>query len=154
MADTLATFGASVLNAQLDAIQNNVTAPANGATFVALCKNYDRADAYGTVVPGKVVAKLAVSEADGFWGARDPDTSGATDDSDAPSLRQACTAVELAPALLATNGTTDELSVILYNASEILAVTNENSASRAVAVDDVITTFAFYIQSTQPGTAV
>jgi hypothetical protein len=147
MADTPATFGQSVLDAQLDAIKN-------GATFVALCKNYDRADAYGTVVPGKVVAKLAITNAHAFWGARADDTSSGTDDGDAPSRRQTCTAVELAAALLTTNGTTDELSVVLYSGTEVLAVTNENSASRAVAVDDVITTFQFYIQATQPGTAV
>jgi hypothetical protein len=154
MPDTPATFGQSVLNAQLDYIQYDLTKEAMGATFVALCKNYSRADAYGTVVPGKIVAKLAISEDDAFWGGRDPITSGGTDDADAPSQRQTCTAVELAPALLTTDGTNDELSVILYSGTEILAVTNENSASRAVAQDDVITTFEFYIQATQPGTAV
>ena len=138
-----ATFGQSVLNAQLDAIQNN-------AVTVGLCKNYARADDFATV-QGKVIAQATIHSGHAIWGTRSPDFSGGTDDADAHSLRQALTAIELAAATGTANGSSDDLSLVLMSGSEVLAVTDETS-DRAVSVNDVITTFAYYIQSTQPST--
>ena len=141
---TPATFGQSVLDAQLDGIKN-VT------TTILLCKNYLRTDSYGDIVPAKVVASLgSINSGHALWGARtDEVTASPTDDANAPSRRQAIEAVTLASAVLdATNGS-DDLSLILASDSEVLAVTDETS-DRSVTVGDVITTFAYYIQSTQP----
>jgi hypothetical protein len=151
MADTKATFGASVLDAQLDAIKVDAGNGGTGATKVGLCVNYARADDFATA-DGKIIAFKVIDTNDAFWGARTNDDTGVTDDTDAPSRRQACTPVELLPATGTANGSTDELSLLLLSATEVLAVVNESSVSRAVSVDDVITTFSFYIQASQPGT--
>lgn len=142
MAVTPATFGQSVLDAELDAIQDN-------GTKLGLCKNFLRSDNFATT-DGKIIASKAITSGHALWGTRTDDTSGGNDDVDAPSRRQFCTSVELDAATGAANGTTDELSLVILSGSEVLAVTDETT-DRAVSVDDVITTFSFYIQASQPG---
>jgi hypothetical protein len=144
----LATFGQSVLNAELDAIQD-------AGTKLGLCKNFLRSDDYATT-NGKVIASVVIDAANSgsnlFWGAREDAISGATDDGDAPSRRQLCAAVQLDAATGTADGAGDDLSLVILSGSEVLAVTDETTDRVVVALDE-ITTFAFYLQATQPVTA-
>lgn len=141
MAATPATFGESVLDAELNAIKN-------AGTKLGLCKNFLRSDNFATT-DGKIIASLAITSGHALWGTIVPDTSGVTDDADAPSRRLPCNAVQLDAATGTANGTTDELSLVILSGSEVLAVTDETT-DRAVTGGDQITTFAFFLQASQP----
>jgi hypothetical protein len=135
-----ATIIARALDTQLDILQDD-------ATILGLCKNFLRSDNYATTA-GKVIASLAITSGHAFWGTRVDETS-APGDANAPNRKQNCTSVELAPATGTANGTSDDLSLVLLSATEVLAATDETT-DRAVATSDVITTFVTYFTASQP----
>lgn len=128
----------AALDAQLNYIVTN-------SERLLLVPSYVRSQTYATVSG----AAIAESSSPSF-GTIVNDTSGPTDDADAPSRRLPVNSIDL-DAATGTNTEGTDLALVLVDdtGSEILAVTDETT-DRAVAIDDVITTFAFFIQASQP----
>jgi hypothetical protein len=129
-------IGASALDAQLDYIQT-------AATQLRLVHTFTRADTHATIVTNTVAMYTIVAE--DIFGAI-TDNTGAPGDTDAPNRRLAVNAQELSAATQQYLGT--ELALLITDGTEILTAADETS-DRAVEVDDVITTWAFYIQASQ-----
>jgi hypothetical protein len=136
MADT--KIGQSALDAQLAYIRDN-------STWIRLVKNYTRADTFATV-DTNTIAKFAYTGGTIFGTITD--NTSAPGDANAPNRRLPVNA-QLLDNATGTNILDNPLSLVITDASEILANTDETT-DRAVAVDDAITTFAWWIQASQP----
>ena len=132
-------LGASSLDAMLDQIRTT-------ATHLRLVHSYTRADTWATINTN-TCALYVISGGDIFNATYTNDTSG-TGDGDAPNRRMEIYAQELAPAIK-DNTSGVELCLLLDDGSEILAVTDETT-NREVKINDVITTFVWFVQASQP----
>ena len=131
-------IGQSALDAQLEYIRDT-------STDLRLVKNYDRADTFATVNTN-TIAKFSYTGGTIF--------GLITDNTDAPgdvqaSNRRLAVNAQLLNDATGTNADTNDLVLVITDAAEILAVTDETT-NRAVAVDDSITTFTWFIQASQP----
>ena len=138
MADT--KIGASALDAQLNYIVTNTNK-------IAIVENFLRSDTYAQT-DAKVVAEQATIG--GLFGSI-TNNLDAPGDTNAPNRRLAVNAIELDPAGTTATG---DLSLVLMDSdnSEVLA-NNDETSDRDVETNDVMTTWAFYIQANQPTTA-
>jgi hypothetical protein len=130
-----------IAQAALDAQLTNISA---ATTKIALLKTYARTDNYATV-EGNI---LAEADTTGLFGTIANDETG-NGDAAAPNRRLPVNAVELGAAT-GDNAGGSEMAMALLSATAVLAVTDESS-SRPVVDGDVITTFAWYVQASQPG---
>jgi hypothetical protein len=126
------------LDAQLNYISSTTTK-------VALLKTYARTDNYATVEANI----LAEADTTGLFGSIINDETG-TGDAAAPSRRLPVNSVELDAAINGGNSGGSDMALALLSATAVLAVTDESS-DRGVIDGDIITTFAWYVQASQPG---
>jgi hypothetical protein len=126
----------------LDAQLTNITGL---TTKIALLKTYARTDNYATVEANI----LAEADTTGLFGTIVNDETG-NGDAAAPNRRLPVNAVELDQAINGGNAGGSDMAMALLSATAVLAVTDESS-DRPVIDGDVITTFAWYVQASQPG---
>ena len=131
-------IGQSALDAQLEYIRDT-------STWLRLVKNYDRSDTFATVETN-TIASFAYTGGTIFGAITD--NTDAPGDVNAPNRRLAVNA-QLLDDATGTNTSPNDLTLVITDAAEILAVTDETT-NRTVAPLDKITTFAWYVQATQP----
>ena len=135
----LTKLGQSVLDAGLEYIRDT-------STDLRLVKNFTRAMTHANVVTN-TVAKFSYTGGTIFGSITDETTQNGAD-VNAPNRRLAVNA-QLLDDATGTNADANELSLVITDAGEVLANTDETT-DRAVAVDDSITTFVWFIQASQP----
>lgn len=135
-------LGQSVLDAKLNHIINN-------SDRIVLVSTFARSHSYATVV-GNILAESAISgSGDAIWSAIADETTLNGANANAPNRRLTVYARELDAATSGNGGGSDMAQVLLDDGnSEILAVSDETT-DRAIAISDVVTTFEFFIQSSQ-----
>ena len=135
-------LGQEVLDAQL----NYITTQCDSATCkMVLVSTYARSHNYATVM-GNELCSVTVTSSD--FGALTSDTS-APGDTDAPNRRLPFNG-KVADAATAGNGAGSDMSLVLVDTtnSAVISATDETTG-RAIAVDDVVTLFPFYLQASQ-----
>jgi hypothetical protein len=137
------TYGQSVLAAQLDGIRN-------AGTEVGIVKNFLRSETYAQTY-AKACALKDIDSGNAFWDPTRTNNNDAPGEASAQNLLQHTTEIQLDPAVLA-NAAGNDLALIVFSASEVLAVANETT-NREIKVNDVITTFLTYFQASQPTVA-
>lgn len=137
----LTKHGQSVLDAQLNYIVTNTDR-------ILLVPTYLRADSYATVV-AKIIAASAVTAGDLFGTIVDETTQNGAD-ANAPNRRLPVNSRVLDAAIASNTSPTDLCQILVDDGgSEILAVSNETT-NRSISISDVVTSFSFYIQASQP----
>lgn len=131
-------IGQSALDAQLEYIRDT-------STDLRLVKNFTRADTFATVNTN-TIAKFSYTGGTIFGSISD--NSDAPGDANALNRRLAVNA-QLLDDATGTNVAANDMCLVITDAAEILAVTDETT-NRAVDPLDAITTFAWWIQATQP----
>jgi hypothetical protein len=130
----------------LDSQLNYITAKTD--IWLYLVPTWLRSQSYATANTNKI-AEYDVS-GDGAVFSAIVDDTGGNGDSDAPNRRLPVGAVTYIDAVAGNVATTDLCQMLVdKTGTEILAVTNETT-NRAVTVGDSITSFAFFVQASQP----